>query len=214
MAKTITIFGATGRMSHLLIQQALNKGYRVIGYARNPSKMKITHDRLEIVQGTLDNVTAIEAAIKKADAVIETVGGVSQGTQHIISAMQKAGVRRLIIVSTANASDLKDLPDLKFNSLMAFTRMLLKLIGIFNAQIFNAVRELRKAAEFVRASGLNWTIVRVAILNDKPQSNNVRSGYLGHGIVSVSISRADMAAFLLQQVEDETYLQQAPVISN
>lgn len=66
----------------------------------------------------------------------------------------------------------------------------------------------------MRASGLDWTLVRVAKLNHKNAAGQVRAGYYGHGVVRLSITRADMAAFLLEQVADLTYLHQAPAISN
>ncbi len=211
---TITIFGATGRMQHLLVQQALDKGFKVIGYARTPSKMTIQHPNLTIKKGTLDDLPAIEEAIKGSDAVIETVGCVSEGTKLIIQAMQKFNIKRLIVVSTSNAKDKNDLPDKKFSRLLAVTRVVLKFLGLFNSQYGNAVSELRKIAEIVRNSDLDWTLVRVAGLTNKAKSNNVKSGYLGQGIISFQTSRADMADFLLNQVTDTTYIRQAPAISS
>jgi len=52
------------------------------------------------------------------------------------------------------------------------------------------------------------------MLNDKPKSGKVRVGYLGKGEVRTWISRADVADFMLKQVEDTKYLRQAPAISN
>jgi hypothetical protein len=211
---TITIFGATGKMQHILVGLALKKGYRVIGYARNPEKMNIRHPNLTLVQGTMEDKSTIAKAIANSDAVIETVGAVSKGTQNIISIMEQKGPKRLIVVSTTNVGDANDLPDLKFTFFMAFTRLLLKLIGLFNTQIFNAVREVRKAATSARSSNLEWTLVRIAVLNNKPISNKIHAGYLGRRLINLSISRADMASFILEQVVDQTYIKQAPAISN
>ena len=74
--------------------------------------------------------------------------------------------------------------------------------------------EVRSAAEAVRASDLDWTLVRVAKLNDQPATGDIKVGHYGQGVVGLSLSRADMAAFLLGQVTDETYLRAAPAISN
>lgn len=211
---TITIFGATGRMQHLLVQQALDKGYKVIGYARTPSKMTIQDPRLTLKKGTMLDKEAIEEAIQGSDAVIETVGCVSEGTKLIVQAMKKHNVKRLIVVSTSNAQDSKDLKDKKFSLLLGITRGMLKFLGIFNTQYANAVSELRKIAEIVRKSDLDWTLVRVAGLNNKPKSNHVKSGYLGQGIIGFQTSRADMADFLLSQVTDTTYVREAPAISS
>lgn len=201
-------------MQHLLVQQALGKGYRVVGYARSPSRMTIQHPNLILKKGTMLDRTTIEEAIQGSDVVIETVGCVSEGTKLIIQAMKKFNVKRLIVVSTSNARDGKDLPDKKFALLLGMTRGALKLLGLFNKQYRNAVYELRKIAGIVRNSDLDWTLVRVAGLTNKAKSNDVKSGYLGQGIISFSTSRADMADFLLQQVTDKTYIRQAPAISS
>ncbi|WP_126973936.1 NAD(P)-dependent oxidoreductase [Gynurincola endophyticus] len=210
----ITIFGATGRMQHLLIQQALDEGFKVIGYARTPSKMSIQHPDLILKKGTMLDRAAIEEAVKESDAVIETVGCVSEGTKLIIQAMKKFNVKRLIVVSTTNAKDKNDLPDKKFNRLLTVTRIALKFLGLFNSQYRNAVSELRKIAEIVRMSDLDWILVRVAGLTNKPKSSHVKSGYLGQGIIGFTTSRADMADFILSQVKDNTYIKKAPAISS
>jgi len=56
--------------------------------------------------------------------------------------------------------------------------------------------------------------VRVAMLNNNPKSDKVKVGYVGRGEVGTAISRADLADFLLKQVEDTKYVGQAPAISN
>lgn len=211
---TITIFGVTGRMQHLLVRLALDKGFSVIGYARTPSKMVIQHPRLILKKGTLHDRIAIEDAIKGSDAVIETVGSLSNGTANIVQAMKNLNVKRLIVVSTANVRDEQDLPDRRFACLLTITRIALRLIGLFNSQVYHAVTELRKAAEIVRNSNLDWTLVRVAALTNKSQSNKTKSGYLGRGVIGFETSRADMADFLLSQVTDTTYIRQAPAISS
>ncbi|GGG92943.1 NmrA family transcriptional regulator [Parapedobacter pyrenivorans] len=176
--------------------------------------MTIQHPNLILKKGTMLDRTTIEEAIQGSDVVIETVGCVSEGTKLIIQAMKKFNVKRLIVVSTSNARDGKDLPDKKFTLLLGMTRGALKLLGLFHRQYRNAVYELRKIAGMVRNSDLDWTLVRVAGLTNKAKSNDVKSGYLGQGIISFSTSRADMADFLLQQVTDKTYIRQAPAISS
>jgi hypothetical protein len=77
----------------------------------------------------------------------------------------------------------------------------------------SAVEDMTQVVKVVRASDLDWTVVRVPRLLDAPASGKIRIGYLGAD-VSTQLSRTDMAAFMLQQVTDQTYLHQAPVISN
>ena len=200
----ITVFGATGRMGHLLVGQALDAGHAVTACARNPERLHIDHPNLLVLAGQLDNDEAVLAAVRGADAVVEGVGAVSDGTRRIIAAMDTSSVRRLVAVSTCSVPDPQDLPDAKVRALVQSVK----------AAAPAPYREVRRAAEIVRASGLDWTLVRVAKLNNNDATGQVKTGYYGHGVVGLSITRADMAAFLLDQAANLAYLHQAPAISN
>lgn len=194
------MFGATGRMGHLLVRQALDAGHAVTAYARDPERLHIGHPNLSVLAGQLDNDEAVLAAVQGADAVVEGVGAVSDGTRRITAAMDTSSVRRLVAVSTCSVPDPHDLPDAKFRALAQFVKTAAPA----------PYQEVRRAAEIVRASGLDWTLVRVAKLNDKKATGQIKAGFYGRGVVGLSVTRADMAAFLLDQVANLTYLRQAP----
>ncbi|MCX5400572.1 NAD(P)-dependent oxidoreductase [Streptomyces sp. NBC_00102] len=200
----ITIFGATGRTGQLLVRQALDAGHAVTAYARNPDKLRFTHPELTVAAGELDDEKAILEAVRGADAVIEGVGSESAATRRIIAAMDASGVGRFVVVSTCSVPDPADRPDLKFKALVRFVRTAAP----------RAWSEVRAAAEAVRASDLDWTLVRVAKLDDGPATGEIKVGHYGHGVVGLSLRRADMASFLLAQVTDRTHLREAPAISN
>jgi len=208
----ITIFGATGGTGKQLVEQALEAGNEVTAFVRNPSKLNTKHERLTIVQGELTDQAMIERAVNGADAVISVLGPrgdsknkpITRGTQNILAAMKKQGVRRLIISSTPSVKDPNDLPDFKFKALVTLVKLTMHA----------AYEEITSVAETVRMSDLDWTIVRVSMLNNNPKSGKVKVGYLGKGEVGTRISRADMADFMLKQVQDTKYLRKAPVISN
>lgn len=73
--------------------------------------------------------------------------------------------------------------------------------------------DMVRVAETIRASDLDWTLVGVPMLTDDPPTGSIKVGYLGKGVGS-RISRADIVAFILKQVDDTTYTRQAPVMSN
>ena len=208
----IAIFGATGETGRQLVEQALAAGYQVVAYVRNPSKLNTKHENLTIVQGELADQAIIERAVSAADAVISVLGPrggskgkpITRGMQNIIEAMKKQGVRRLIISSTLSAKDPNDLPDFKAKA----------LVNLVKLTMHAAYEEIVSVADTVRKSDLDWTIVRLTTLNNNPKSGKVRVGYLGKGEVGLRISRADLAEFILKQVQDTKYLRQAPVISN
>lgn len=210
----ITIFGATGEAGRQLVERALADGYEVTAFARNSSKLTIQNKHLTAVQGGLQDVENIERAINGADAVINLLGprpgddlkskALTQGTQNIIKVMKKFGVRRLITVSTPSASAPNDLPDFKFKI----------LVSIIKTAMRPAYEEIVKVAQTVKDSELDWTIVRVSILNNSPKSGKLRVGYLGRGEVGTNLSRADMAEFILGELKNGNYIGQMPAISN
>ena len=200
----IAIFGATGGTGRQLVEQAIGAGNEVIAYVRDASKLERKHDRLTVIQGELSDQDAIERAVSGADAVISVLGPrggskgrpITMGIQNIIAAMERRGVRRLIISSTASARDPDDRPELRFTL----------MIGLVKLFIHAAYEDIVSTAEAVRRSDLDWTIVRLSLLNDGPRSGIVRAGHMGRGEVGTRISRADIADFMLKQVKNPRYL--------
>ncbi len=118
--------------------------------------------------------------------------------------MKRQGVHRLIMTSTLSVKDPGDKPDLRTNAMVNLVRITMHA----------AYEDIVSAAQAVRASDLDWTIVRLALLNNGPITGKIRTGYVGRGEVGTRISRADIADFMLKQIDDVRYLCQAPVISN
>ena len=158
------------------------------------------------------DITLLETVIAGADCVISLLGpggnakdtALSDGVKSIIATMEKVGVRRLIQIATVSASDPKDGRDLRFGLMVALVKRLVP----------GGYAEIVRIGEAVRKSRLDWTLVRVPLLNDKPQTRNVRVGYLGQKAVTTAISRADLAWFMLEQANRDEYVRMAPVISN
>jgi putative NADH-flavin reductase len=208
----IVVFGASGNTGKQLVEQALAAGYEVVAYARNPSKLNVSHEHLTVINGELSDAALIETAVKGTDAVLSALGPrggsknkpLTQGMRNIIAAMNNQGVRRLIMTSTLSAKDSKDKPDFRTKA----------MVNIVKTTMHAAYEDIVNVAETVRSSDLDWTIVRLAILNNKPKSGKVKVGYVGSGEVGTQISRADIADFMLKQIEDTKYLREAPAISN
>jgi nucleoside-diphosphate-sugar epimerase len=123
---------------------------------------------------------------------------------NIIAAMKKQNVRRLVITSTLSVKDPND--PLNFR-----TKAMVNLVKV---TMRDAYEDIVSTAETVRNSDLDWTIVRLTMLDNNPKSGKVKVVHVGKGEVGTWISRADLAEFLLRQVHDTKYLRQAPAISN
>lgn len=207
----LTIFGATGGTGKQLVQQALADGHDVTVYARTPSRLAVTHDRLTVVPGNMDEPTKIRQAVAGADAVISALGPTSntpdrpltQGMQHIIAAMEEQHVLRLIAATGAGVADPNDRPSF-IGRLFGLALRLFARHVLADSQGMVAV---------IRHSDLNWTLARAPRLNDKPGTGQIKVGYAGQG-PGTQLSRADFARFMLDQLEIETWSRKAPMLSN
>jgi putative NADH-flavin reductase len=207
----IAVFGATGRTGRYVVEQALARGHKVIAFARSPEKLKIDNPDLEILEGDVAEADRVNQAIAGAEAVISTMGptqnkptfAVSKGTDNIVGAMAQHGVQRLVISAGAGVRDPKDSPRL-------INRFFDLLVRLFSRWVFE---DMKRAVEIVRQSGLEWTVVRVPMLTDDQPTGEVNAAYVGRGM-GMRVTRADLASFMLDQLEDETYVHQAPAISS
>lgn len=207
----LTIFGATGRTGLHLVKKALERNHQVTAFVRNPDKLNLNNQKLQIVQGDIVDSGIVDRAIAKADAVLSVLGPtenkptytVSKGTENILHAMEKHQVKRLVISSGAGVSDSMDKPGF----LDKIIQFLLKRFSRY------VLEDMQKTVEIVRNSDLEWTIVRVPMLTDAPPTGEVKVGYIGKNI-GPRINRADLASFMLDQLDDSRYVHQAPAISN
>jgi putative NADH-flavin reductase len=207
----IAIFGATGKTGVPLVRQALTAGHEVIALARTPSKLTIASERLTVMQGDIANPAQVAQSLQGADAVISVLGPasnapdfqVSRGMANILAGMQAHSVRRLIVSTGAGVRDPNDTPKLFDKAIAALLQVVSK----------NVYADMQRVVAIVRASDRDWTIVRVPMLTDGPKKGTVRVGYVGKG-VGARLTRADLADFMLEQIQNQTYLHQTPAISN
>jgi putative NADH-flavin reductase len=210
----ITVLGATGGVGREVVTQALDAGHQVTAYVRNPAKLGLTHSNLTVVTGELTDQEAARRAVHGADAVISALGPsldrkatgmpLVDGTRTIVDAMRAEGVERYIGMATPSLRDPHD------------KRSLLGVIVPLMGRTFlsRAYRELLDMSQLVTDSPLDWTIARFTRPTDGARTGTVRAGYLGRDRIRASITRADIATFLLDQTTDSGFHRAAPAISN
>jgi nucleoside-diphosphate-sugar epimerase len=210
----ITVFGGTGGIGRHVLSRLLERGDHVTAYVRDPDKLGSADPRLTVAVGPLSDPRAIAAAVRGSEAVISALGPslrpgstgtpVADGTRHIVAAMQHEGVRRYVGLATPSIPDPRDRPALQDRVVPVLARLAFP----------NARRELVGMTEAVTGSGLDWTVARITRPTDKPARGTLRAGYLGRDQVGTFMTRADIAGFLVDQLEDTRYLNAAPAISN
>ncbi len=206
----VLVFGSTGGTGLELLTQALDQGHDVVAYARNPAKLDgMSHARLVVTRGDVLDLASVESAVAGHDAVFCAVGAGARrttlredATRNIVNAMEKTGVRRLICLSSLGVGDSR-------GNLSFFTKYV--IVGIFLRHAFSD-HEHQEA--IVRASSLDWTIVRPPHLKDGPRTGTYRHGFAATDRqIEGNISRADVADFMLKQLTERTYLLQTPGVS-
>ncbi len=206
----LAIFGGTGKTGKYLVQQALDAGHEVVMLARTPSKVTAKDEKLTVVQGDILDAERVEDTIRGVDAVLSVLGPtnnkpeftISRGMDNILESMKRNNVQRIIIAAGAGVRDPQDKP--KF--IDRFFGLLLRLLSK------NILADMQQVVEKLRASDREWTIVRVPMLTDQPAQGTLTVGYVGD--ISPRISRTEMAAFMLKQLHDASYVRMAPAISN
>ena len=204
----LLIFGSTGSVGRLLVEQALAGNHIVTAFLRNPAKLPVTHANLRIVQGDVLNFRDVEKSMTNQDIVLCTLGAGSkgklraEGTRNIIQAMERNGVSRLICQSTLGAGDSR-------GNLNFFWKYIM-----FGLLLKAAYKDHELQENYVKQSSLDWTIVRPAAFTDGPRTENYKHGF-GPDATSLTlkISRADVVDFMLKQMRDKKYLRKTPGLS-
>jgi putative NADH-flavin reductase len=206
----LLIFGSTGSIGRQLVEQALAQGHAVTAFVRNPAKLDLKHSKLKVVQGDVLDYASVERAVPGQEAVLSALGTPaftkntvrSEGTRNIIRAMEKVGVRRLICLSSIGIGDSRRMLPFHYKYI---------LVPLLLRQGF-AEHELEE--NWIKQSQTDWTIIRPGAFTDGDRSGAYRHSLtITDKAIKAKISRADVADFMLKQLEDRTYLHQTPWIS-
>lgn len=209
----VVIFGASKGIGLETVRRALEAGYQVRAFARSASAIPDVHANLEKVDGDALDPQAVRAAIAPGDVVIQALGIslnpqnvirpvtlFSDATRILVDAMKDVGATRLICVTGFGAGDSAGR-------------------GSFLYQAFGRQGLLKRAYDdkdiqewIIRRSGLDWTIARPGILTDSPHTgryqvlSDAREWRLG------KISRANVADFLVRQIDNDAHIGDTPVL--
>ncbi|MDJ0596180.1 MAG: SDR family oxidoreductase [Pleurocapsa sp. MO_226.B13] len=206
----LVIFGSTGSIGSHVLEQALEQGHTITAFVRNPDKLNVQHPNLSIFTGDVMNPAAVEQAVIGHEAAICILGSGkklsgnvrSQGTKNVIQALEKAGIKRFICQSTMGTGE-------SWGNLNFYWKYI--MFGFILRKVF-ADHQIQE--EYVRHSNLDWTIIRPGAFIDGTLTGKYRHGFPGSDRTSsLTISRPDVADFILKQLGDNTYLGKAASLS-
>ncbi|MBT8444900.1 MAG: NAD(P)H-binding protein, partial [Gammaproteobacteria bacterium] len=215
-AGRIAVIGATARSGRVIIAQALEAGYEVVGLARSPHKLKIEHDRLKMFKGDVRDRASLAAALTGDEAVICMVGYPTpkDPTQQIgevdlytvmagnlITAMQTKGNRRLIMASSTGVEHRVD-PDA-----MQPEGESMSDLWRFNAR--HLYGDMADMEAMIADSGLEYVILRPGFMVEEPARHDLQFSTDGTTPKQRTITYADFAAFTLAQVTSDQFVGKA-----
>jgi putative NADH-flavin reductase len=209
----VVVLGASGGCGKALVQQAIARGYDVTAVVRASSKLDVTGVR--VLRGDLTDVAFLRTAVHGADVVFSALGMrlqslapwakgedptfLSRSTPALVAALKAEGVQRLVAISAGGVGDsLKDMPGM-FRLFIAATALR------------HAYVELDAMERTMIASGLDVCICRPTGLTDGPKVGGVHVNAKLKG--RATISRADVAAWMLNEAEKPGFAHVTPVIT-
>ena len=206
----LVVLGATGGIGLEIVRQAIEHGHAVTAFVRSPERLRGFQGRIRVIQGDVLNSVELARAIEGHDAVLSGFGPrvpiaksdanlLRQFAVALTTAMQHAGVRRIVVVSTA----------------FLFRDSIIPPTYLFGRLFFpGVVTDAEGMERTIRASKLDWTIVRPPQLTDKRRSEKyrVRDGHLPR--FGFNIPRADVADCLIKTIEDRTSVNKILGVSN
>lgn len=210
-SRTIALFGGTGKTGRHVLAQALDAGHAVRALARRPESVEVEHERLRVIAGDVLDAAAVRETVRGADVVVSVFGQVkgspetlqTDGTRNIVDAMQAEGIRRIISLSggglPAEQHDQPKTPD----------RIIRWLLKRLSPQV---LADAHGHLAVLQQSGLDWTVARGPRLTDAPATGTYRVGWVGVN-ASTQIARADLATFILSQLDDTAFVHELPFVS-
>lgn len=201
----ILIIGANGGIGRQCVEVGLAAGYQVTAFVRNPANLTLSHPNLTIVAGDVTQPLTLSKHLANKDLVISAIGSgglfhdqpttlYSRGAATILAEMKKLNSRRVFFISSiALAID----PNSSF-----FIRFMAKYV--MHPLLKHMFADIQRMEALIKPSDADWTIIRAPRLTNGPQTGQYRYAVNGFLPKGTSISRADLACFMVDHVADPT----------
>ena len=206
----ILVLGATGGTGRLIVKEALARGYDVSALVRSADKGRDLGG-VKLVIGDARDGAVMREAVRGQDAVVSALGTpaspfrevtlLSSATRKLVDAMKDEGVARLVAITGIGAGNSAGHGGFLFDKL------------IFPLLLRHVYADKNRQEAIIRESGLDWVVVRPAILNDNPGRGAVRALDDLSAFHGGAIARADVARFVLDQIDDGTWVHRSPLIA-
>jgi putative NADH-flavin reductase len=206
----LAVLGATGGTGLQMVSLAIQRGHGVSALVRSPEKLAPFSGRISTIQGDLLSESQLKNAIQGQDAVLSAFGPrtpeskaeatlLRQFAVALTASMREANVRRVVVISTA----------------FLFKDSIFPPTHLFGKLFFPiTTADAQEMETIIQKSGFDWTIVRPPRLTDKPATGKYRVSEGRLPSLGFTVSRTDVANFVIQIVENAAFLAKIVGISN
>ena len=210
----IIVFGASGNCGGHFARLASSRGHAVTAVVRSGTSYDAPTG-VTVKTGNVLDRAFVHGVVPGHDAVFSGLGMryrhpwatrlspddfISRATDHIVTAMHACGVTRISVISAGGVGDSRLVLNLVMRFLVAFSN-----VGV-------AYADLERVERILHASGLDWQAVRPTTLTHRPGRGRAR--ITDRYPATASISRADVAAFMLDELERPAYSSRTPLITS
>ncbi|HLY96230.1 MAG TPA: NAD(P)H-binding protein [Sideroxyarcus sp.] len=218
MTKRILLLGATGRTGRLALEYALSQGLAVTALVRRPEAITVQSDRLTVMEGSPLNAEDVRKALAGCDAVVSALNNnrtsdnpwakrlspslfMTHSIRNCLAAMKEQGMRRIVVLSSVGVND-------SFDDAVFLMRWLIR-----NTNLQYTFQDHDAQESELRRSGVDWTSVRAALLNNGKNLKPLITSYYNEPKPALMISRLHTARYLIDCLDDQTAFRKAPTIS-
>jgi uncharacterized protein YbjT (DUF2867 family) len=215
---TLLVLGGSGRTGTHVLAHAVARGHQVRALVRNPDAVQAPAG-VTLISGTPTDIDDIRRAADGTEAVISVLNNsrasdnpwaksvsppnfMTDAARATLTVMGEKAITRLVATSSQGVAE-----DWK-----RISPIMRGLIGISNIKA--GFEDHNGVDALVRASDVDWTLVRAVALTDKPAAGPLRAAERGTDKPSRFVNRDDLAAFLVDTVEQNLWVHRTPLVWN
>lgn len=207
----IAVIGGSGKSGKYLVEELLNKGFQFKLLLRNPDKLQVEHQAVEIVKGDVATYDSVRQLVEGCNAVISTLGlGIpaseptifTQSSRNVIRAMAECNIKRYIVTTGLNVNSPFD----RKGEASSLATNWMKTN--FPASTENKQEEY----QILYDSKVDWTLVRLPLIELSQEKGDISLSL--EDCPGERIRARDLASFLVEQLFDERYIRSAPFIAS
>jgi putative NADH-flavin reductase len=209
--QTIAVIGGTGKAGKYLVNQLVQRGFRLKLLIRNPETFQLKNPLIQVVEGNTNNAANIDLLLQGCDAVISTLGLgqppsetniFSESTKNVLLAMAKHQIQRYMVITGLNVNTPfdKKSPKTQFATDWMY------------ANYPKTTADKQTEYDILSRSNIDWTLVRLPLIEQTDEKRDTEISL--EDCLGDKISATDLANFLIEQLTDERFIKQAPFIAN